>query len=319
MNARFRVLPVLLLVAGGAWLVGGCGAQGSTPTAAAQTAPAAPAPDPGAAPAPADSPVAVLSRGGSVGLLRLGHMAPEAPAFDVFFAAIGQDSAQIGSGGYPDLTRYMTLPPGRYVWSMRPAGSPPSTPMTLTKLVTVKAGEASTAVLFNDGPQGSLQGKAVEDALAAPAAGQGLVRVIQGAVGEPVPVTIGDRPAQSLAYGTITPYQAAPSGELTVSSPTASAPAVLRVAPGSMQTVTVTRGPDGVRLTSVNDTVAALTPAATAAPVPPTAVNTGSGGAAATGTWPPPYVLPGALAGGALLVAGLVVAALRRGRPRHRA
>lgn len=319
MNARFRALPALLLVAGSAFLAGGCG-EASTPSAGAQTAPAAaPAPEPAAVGTAPDSPVAVLAQGGSVGLLRLGHMAPQAPAFDVFFAAIGQDSAQIGSGGYPDLTRYMTLPPGRYVWSMRPAGSPPSTPMTLTKLVTVKAGEASTAVLFNDGPQGSLQGKAVEDALAAPAAGQGMVRVIQGAVGEPVPVTIGERPAQPLSYGTITPYQAAPAGPLTVSSPVAPAPAVLQVAPGAMLTVMVTRGPDGVRLTSVNDTVAPQSPPAAAAPVPPTTVNTGSGGGAATGTWPPPWALPGAVAGCVVLGVGLAVAVARRDRPRHRA
>ncbi|WP_028935738.1 DUF4397 domain-containing protein [Pseudonocardia spinosispora] len=304
-----RLLSAVLLAGGAVLLVGGCGnsAPASAGGPGAQAAPAADAPatrpDPNSPLAPHDE---------SKGLLQLGHLAPQAPVFDVYFSAIGQDGRYIATGGYPNLTPFMELPPGQYVWSMRPAGSPASTPSTLTKLVNVKAGEASTVVLFNNGQNGDLQGNAAQANLANPPPGTGLVRVVQGATGEPISVTLGQDPAQQIAYGTITPYQARPAGPLTVTATQAAAPLTVQVSPDSSTTVLVTRGPDGVRLSSTSDSLAPDGPPTPAQP--PASVNTGSGGEAATSTWPP----TGAeLIAGALLIVAAAVAtglSLRRRR-----
>lgn len=297
-----RLLGAVLLSGSTVLLVAGCG--NSAPVSAggpgAQAAPAAQAP---AAQADPNGPLAQLDQ--SKGLLQLGHLAPQAPVFDVYFSLIGQDGTYIATGGYPNLTPYMALPPGQYAWSMRPAGSPVTTPSTLTKLVTVKAGEASTVVLFNNGPNGDLQGNATPENLASAPPGSGLVRVVQGATGAPVSVTVGQDPAQQIGYGTITPYQPRPVGPLTVSASEATAPLTVQVSPSSSTTVLLTRGPDGVRLTSMSDSVAPQGPPSPAQP--PASVNTGSGGQAATATWPLTGTAAG-LAGGALLTVAAAVA-----------
>lgn len=306
-----RLLGAVLLAGGAVLLVGGCGNEApvSAGVPDVQAAPAAQAP--AAQPAP-NSPLAQHDQ--SKGLLQLGHLAPRAPVFDVYFSAIGQDGRYIATGGYPNLTPFMELPPGQYVWSMRPAGSPTTTPSTLTKLVNVKAGEASTVVLFNNGLNGDLQGNAAPANLATPPPGNGLVRVVQGATGAPISVTIGGDPTQQIEYGTITPYQPRPAGPLTVSASQVAAPLTVQVSPDSITTVLVTRGPDGVRLSSTSDSVAPEGPPSPAQP--PASVNSGSGGEAATATWPPTGTAA-ELTGGALLTMAAVVTiglSLRRRR-----
>jgi uncharacterized protein DUF4397 len=313
-------LGAVLLAGSTVLLVAGCGNNASV-SAGGPGAPAAPPPVAAAAGAPTPAAVTpaaqtdptspLAQHDQSKGLLQLGHLAPGAPVFDVYFSAIGQDGRYIATGGYPNLTPFMALPPGQYVWSMRPAGSPVSTPSTLTKLVNVKAGEASTVVLFNNGPNGELQGNAAPANLTSPPRDRGVIRVVQGATGDPVSVTVGQDPAQQLPYGTVTQYQPRPAGPLTVSASQAIAPLTVQVTPGSCTTVLVTRGPDGVRLTSMSDSVAAQGPPTPAKP--PVSVNTGSGGEAATATWSPAG--PAAeLAGGALLAAAVIGLLMRRRR-----
>ena len=315
-----RVLAAVLLASGTALLAAGCAhgtvaAAGPRPAAAGAHPPEPNSPPAARADAGQVDPTNLLAaRNPTVGLLQLGHLAPQAPAFDSYFSVIGQDGTFIGSGGYPKLSPYMALPPGRYVWSMRPAGAPADAPMTLTKLVNVQAGRASSVVLFNNGPHGSLQGSVVEDALTSPPAGAGLVRVVQGAPGDPIAVARGGQPPRQIEYGTVGAYRAQPAGPLTVSSPEARAPLTIQVTPGSTTTVLVTRGPDGVRLESIDDTIAPRSPPSGASP--PASVNTGSGGAAATSTWPPPGTAAHLLAGALLAVAAATAIGLLARRRR---
>jgi hypothetical protein len=317
MKPALRRVPAAVLLASSTALLGvGCAHSTAAPVESGPAAAGAHPPEPNSPPpaqtdAGQTNPTNLLAaRNPRVGLLQLGHLAPQAPAFDSYFSVIGQDGTFIGSGGYPKLGPYMTLPPGRNVWSMRPAGAPANAPMTLTKLVNVQAGQASSVVLFNNGPQGSV----VEDALTSPPVGAGLVRVVQGAPGDPIAVAEGQQPPRQIEYGTVGVYRAQPAGPLTVSSPEAGAPLRIQVTPGSTTTVLVTRGPDGVQLDSIDDTVAPRSPPSGASP--PASVNTGSGGAAATSTWPPPGTAAHLLAGALLAVAAATAIGLLARRRR---
>jgi hypothetical protein len=247
----------------------------------------------------------------SVGHVQLVHMAPNAPAFDVYFARLGQDGKLIGSGGYGNVNPYMTLPPGRYVWSMRPTGSAPNSPLSLTKLLEVKGGETSSAVLFNNGANGALQGVVVPEDATVPATGSAKIRVMQGANGAPMSVTVGSAAPQRIAYGDVTPYQTVPAGPMTVKTDATPTPMTADLASGSLTTVVVTRNAQGaVQLAPFTDTTTGSPLAAST----PTGVNTGSGGMAAqqaSGTEAP--IPAGLLAGaGILLLVGGVVVARRR-------
>lgn len=300
---------VTALLAGPALvLVGSCSA--AAPPQAPAALPAAPA----APAAPQAAPVAAQQNpadqdAAPVGYLQLGHLAPNAPTFNGYFARFGDDGQLFARGGYGFLSPYFTLPPGRYVWSMRPADSPPDSPLTLTKLIEVKEGEASSVVLFNNGPQGSLQGVVTPDDTAAPPAGTGKIKMIQGASGAPVSVSVGEQPARELAYGTVTPYQNVPAGRVTIRVAGADSPTTVDVAPGSLHTVLVTRAEKGTMSTSVTDSIVASPLSART----PTGANTGSGGLAASST-SSPMLVNGLAGGGAvlMLIAWVILLAGRR-------
>jgi hypothetical protein len=281
-------------------LMAGCSIRETPRVGAIQSNVAAQA-GPGAAPNPA-----VPS---DVGYVQLGHLAPNAPSFNGYFARFGEDGKLIGSGGYGNLSSYMALPRGSYVWSMRPTDSPPDSPLTLTKLIEVKAGEASTMVLFNTGPQGSLQGVVTPADAAAPPSGMGKIRVVQGASGAPLSISLGDQPARVITYGTVTPYQNVPAGPLLIRSVDGDAPLAVDVAPGSLNTVLVTRTPKGVQCALVTDSILG---SPLDAPTP-TAVNTGSAGLAASEAGSP-MLVEGLARGGVLLmlIAAAMLAAERR-------
>ncbi len=307
MNVPIHALAILL--AGPTILLGaGCSAGTAQQPRAAQPAPAAQQ-------APAQPPL----QGAPTGYLQLGHLAPNAPSFDGYFARFGQDGTLIGSGGYGTVSPYLTLPSGQYVWSMRPTDSPPNSPLTLTKLIDVKPGQSSTVVLFNTGPRGALEGTVTPDDTSKPPAGMGKVRVLQGAPGDPLSVSVGNQPAQELAYGAVTPYQDIPAGPLTVRSNASKSPLTVAVAAGSLTTVLVTRTDNGVQLTPVVDKVTgspldAATPNGPSAATPnapsaaaPNRVDTGSGGLAAISA-PSPMLVGGLGGSGAVLM--LIAAAL---------
>jgi hypothetical protein len=264
---------VWLTALSAASLVSGCsGAPTGAP--AGQHGPAAP---PGAA-AGRDA----AASASTDGHLQLGHLAPDAPSFDGYFARFGQDGKLVGTGGYGSLGPYMSLPPGRYVWSMRPAGSPPNAPLTLTKLIEVKPGQTSTVVLFNNGAQGALQGVVTPEDAAPPAPGMAKLRIVQGADGAPLSITVGNGPAQQVPYGTVAAYQSMPVGPLTVKADPGGAVMHGDLAPGSVTTVLVTKDAHGLHLTPSTDNTA---PSPLAA-APPRGVDTGSGGQAAASVEP---------------------------------
>lgn len=247
----------------------------------------------------------------SVGYVQLVHLAPNAPAFDVYFARFGQDGKLIGSGGYGNVNPYMALPPGRYVWSMRPTGSAPNSPLTLTKLIEVKGGETSSAVLFNTGANGALQGVVVPEDAATPPAGSAKIRILQGASGGQLSVTVGSAAPQQVAYGVVTPYQVVPAGSVTVKTNANDTPMTADLASGSLTTVLVTRNAQGgVALAPVTDTTTGSPLGAST----PTGVNTGDGGMAAQqASAGDTSMLAGLLAGaGVLLLVGGVALARRR-------
>ena len=313
-----------LLVIGAAALLAGC----SSPTAGQSQASGQPGSAGGHSTAAAQSPATGQSpnqpdgsnpagpqpgapQSQSEGYLQLGHLAPNAPSFDGYFARFGQDGKLVGSGGYGNIGPYMALPPGRYVWSMRPTDSPPNSPLTLTKLIEVKPGQTTSVVLFNTGAKGALQGVVIPEDATPPTGAMAKVRIVEGADGPPLSLTVGNAAAQQLTYGTITPYQVVPSGQLTVKTDAANtAPLTTTLAPGSLTTVLVTRtAQGGVQLAPVTDKIA-TSPLGSSAP---TGVNTGDGGLAGSAAAPP--LLLGGLAGAGLLLMALGAGgALRRRR-----
>lgn len=201
---------------------------------------------------------------GSAGWIRLGHLAPQTPTVDVYLAKFGQaENAVIRKAGYGVISGYYTVDPGRYTVSMRPASAAPDTPVALSQVIDVQAGSAYSMLVFETGPQGSLQASVVTDELsAAPATGR--MRIVQGAAGQP-PVTVstagGPVIAQGADYGTTTPYAEVPSGarNLQLTAGSQQITSTVDVAPGTATTVLVTATDGTLKLTAIKDSTEAAT------------------------------------------------------------
>ena len=256
----------------------------------------------------------------ATGLLRVGHLSPTTPAVDVYVTADGAAPAttpEARGAAYGAVTGYETLAPGRYTVAMRPAGSPAAGPPAVTSTVDVAADSAQSLMFFDTGSGGVVQGEVLADNRSAPAAGAGLIRVIQGAQGVgPVDIEAVDGPrlATALAYGTATEYRsvAAKPWDVTVVAGSDTVQANLVVADGSVTTVLLSRNPAGVlTATPVVDSVPASTPAAPTTPAIPVrpkgGVGAGGGGTAAD-------PLPIVLGLGATLLLVFVVTERRRAR-----
>ena len=253
---------------------------------------------------PLTVPTATAQPGPGVGWVRLGHLSPEVPPVDIYFAPFGQhERVVIRKAGYGAVTPYSSLPPGAYTVSMRPAGAAQSTPPALNATIQLAEGTAYSLLVFATGPGGQLRGDLVTDDLRAPDAGHGRVRIVQGSAGlAPVTVTMADGQAlgTDVAYGMTTPYAQVPAGTAAVrlSAGAVESPSTIEVAAGGTTTLLVTEQGDTLVATPVSDSAG---PAST----PILGVATGGGGTA-----PTTPVLPLAAGFAALLVMALL--AIRR-------
>jgi len=241
--------------------------------------------------------------GSTIGWVRVGHLAPQVPPVDVYFARFGEpERVSIRKAGYGAVTPYSTLPPGRYTLSMRPADASPSTPAALSATISIAPGTAYSLLVFANGPEGTLNGELVTDDLTAPKTGTGRVRVVQGAVEKaPVTATVTNGPTlgTDVTYGAITPYTEVSAGrhEVSLAGGGTTTPADLDVAAGSITTLLVTQQGGGFGVTSLVDSAG---PAAT----PILGVETGAGGAVSRIS--PVTAMLVIIGGSALLAAALV-------------
>jgi Domain of unknown function (DUF4397) len=223
---------------------------------------------------------AAAAPGPGVSWIRIGHLSPNTPAVDIYFAPFGQaEKVVIRKAGYGAVTGYSSLDPGKYTVSMRPADAAAGSPPALTATISVSPATAYSLLVFANGPDGTLQGDVVTDDLTAPAPGNGRVRVVQGSAAiSPVTVTgpNGLTIIKDATYGIATPYIDVPEGRwpLQLVSGSVSSPTSVDVRAGSVNTVLVTQTPGGGLQNE------AIADGATMPDAPKLGVETGAGGTA---------------------------------------
>jgi hypothetical protein len=268
-----------------------------------------------AAPAVAAAePHAPNAPGAPTGWVRLGHLSPKTPPVDIYLSPFGQPQrVAFREAAYGAVTPYSALAPGTYTVSMRPANAPASSPPALSANVDVKANTANTMLVFENGPNGTIRGQLLTDDLAAPAGGDGKVRVVQGAPESTtmdVAAVNGPTLASGLRYGDSSDYVTVPGGhwDVALKHGDTSSPATLDVRPATVCTVVVLNKAGVLTLSELPDGTGT-----TSAPVG--GAETGAGGTAAEAVTAGPPVAAVLLVG--LVIGALTVGALRAG-PRRR-
>jgi len=244
-------------------------------------------------------------------MIRGAHLSPDTTNVDVYLTAFsgGTTTLWLSSVGYGDVSPYNWLKPGPYAVAMRPHGAAASTPAALSWTFTAKAGHAYTAA--GVGMNKQLHGVIIEDQLTPPAAGQGLVRVIQAASRAPradITAQNGLVLAKSAAFASTTKYTTVPAGTLQVAAKadgkSLDTSAAVAVKSGSVSSVVLLDGKGG------GLALRTLTDAAGAATTPIGSVPAGGGGTAhrpdgiPSWTWGLGVGALVALAGSALAVRG---------------
>lgn len=244
---------------------------------------------PGAPGAPASAPT---------GWVRLGHLSPKTPPVDIYLAPFGQpEKVAFRKAAYGNVTPYSPLPQGAYTVSMRPADAPATSTPALSANVDIKEGVAYTALVFENGQNGTIKPTLLTDDLNAPAAGEGKVRVVEAATGK-APVAVeavgGPALASGLNYGDSSQYTTVPEGRYNVSikEGTNTTKASADVRSGSVSTVVVTDSPTGLKLTTLQDSTGN-----TKAQAPAGGIATGGGGTAPAPFGLLPVLVLGALGG----------------------
>jgi hypothetical protein len=250
---------------------------------------------------PASAQAATLGAPASAptGWVRLGHLSPKTPPVDIYLAPFGQpEKVAFRKAAYGNVTPYSPLPQGAYTVSMRPADAPATSTPALSATVDIKEGVAYTALVFENGQNGTIKPTLLTDDLNAPTAGNGKVRVVEAATGKPpVEVTTVGGPslATGLSYGDSSAYTTIPEGRwnLAIKDGTNTTPASADIRSGSVNTVVVIDSPTGLKLTTLKDSTGS--PAAAA---PAGGIATGGGGTAPGAPFGVlPALLVGALAG----------------------
>ena len=246
----------------------------------------------------------------AVGYVRLAHLSPDTPKVDVYLDRLG-DSAfaeqVFHHVGYGDSSKYLPLPVGTYRVSMRAENSPASSPPVITTDVIVNEGAAYTVA--GVGRFSGLGLKIFTDDLSRPAGGKAKVRVIQASIKAPiidVSLPDGTAIADNIAFAETTAYQIVPPGTWTLHLQPKPAGAMATIsaalAAGSVYSLMVTDSANGLWPTLLSD-------ASGGSVAPDGSVEAGAGGEAVRHTGDPnrlPWI-----AGGVVLVAGLVVLAVR--------
>lgn len=229
------------------------------------------------------------------GWIRLAHLSPNTPAVDVYLYSFGDSSAQLvlRHVGYGDVSPYEAVTAGEYSVAMRAAGAAPASKPVLSASVHVVAGDAYTVAGL--GPESGLRLQVLNDDLRTPS-GRALVRVIQASLRQHL-VTVnygGQVLASNLAFGAVTSYRAVPAATaaVRVTRNGADAASSVTLAAGTVHTLVVLDGKNGLLVDNLLD-------AAGSGTAPAGAASTGLGGTAPRGPSSPlPWV--------ALIAAGLV-------------
>jgi hypothetical protein len=231
-----------------------------------------------------------------VGWVRLAHFSPNTPAVDVYLYSFGDSSAEVvlHHVAYGDTSPYETLAAGQYTVAMRAAGAAPTTKPALSASLTVEARHSYTVAGL--GPESGLRLAVLDDQLTPPD-GKALVRVIQASLQDHV-VTVsygGSALATSLAFGSVTAYKSVDPETVTVhvAGSSDNTSTAITVAAGTVHTLVVLDGANGLAIDNLVDAAGSAVPPAGGA-------ATGFGGTAPHVPSPLPWLI--------LVAAGSLVA-----------
>jgi Domain of unknown function (DUF4397) len=219
----------------------------------------------------------------TTGWIRLAHLSPNTPAVDVYLYSFGNSNAQIvlHHVAYGTVSPYESVAAGDYSVAMRAAGASATSQPVLSTSVTIQANHAYTVAGM--GPESGLRLQVLDDALTTPA-GQSLVRVIQASLKQHVvTVTFGSTVlASNLSFGSVSSYQAVLPGTetVTVSAGGSEAHSSVTLAAGTVHTLVVLDGANGLEIVSLEDASGSGKP-------PAGGVTTGFGGTAPRGPGSP--------------------------------
>jgi hypothetical protein len=220
------------------------------------------------------------------GWVRLAHLSPNTPAVDVYLYSFGDPSAELVMRhvGYGAVSPYQALAAGDYTVAMRAAGAAATTKPVLSASLTVAAGGAYTVAGL--GPESGLRLQVLKDQLTTPP-GKVLVRVIQASLQQHV-VTVtwnGKAAVTSLAFGSVSPYQAVSpaAATLRVSGESESTSTTITLAAGTVHTLVVLDGAKGLVVDNFLD-------AAGSGAMPAGGAATGFGGTAPRVPSPLPWL-----------------------------
>jgi Domain of unknown function (DUF4397) len=217
------------------------------------------------------------------GWIRLAHLSPNTPAVDVYLYSFDDSSAMIvlHHVAYGTVSPYESVQAGDYSVAMRVAGASPTSQPVLSTSVTIAAGHAYTVAGM--GPESGLRLQVLDDDLTTPA-GKSLVRVIQASLKQQVvTVSLGSTVlASGLKFATVSAYQAVAPGTETVSVSASGGDAnsSVTLGAGTVHTLVVLDGANGLEIVSLEDASGSGTP-------PLGGVSTGFGGTAGHGPGSP--------------------------------
>jgi Domain of unknown function (DUF4397) len=245
------------------------------------------------------------------GWIRLAHLSPNTPPVDVYLYSFGNSNAQIvlHHVAYGTVSPYELVTAGDYSVAMRAAGASPSSQPVLSTSVTVKAGQAYTVAGM--GPESGLRLEVLNDQLTTPS-GKSEVRVIQASLKEQtVKFTCGGQAIVPKAtFASVSPYTAIPANTWTMQAIGSGATATARfdMAEGTVHTMVVLDGTNGLEIVNLLDAAGAGQP-------PAGGVTTGFGGTAGHGPGSPAPWLAVIGAGALIVLTGAF--RLRRNGPRR--
>ena len=245
------------------------------------------------------------------GWIRLAHLSPNTPAVDVYLYSFGNSNAEIvlHHVAYGTVSPYEEVTAGDYSVAMRASGASPSSQPVLSTSVTVKAGHAYTVAGM--GPESGLRLQVLDDQLTTPS-GKSVMRVIQASLKQQtVKFTCGGQTIVPKAtFGSVSAYQAIPANTWTMQAigSTATATGRWAMAPGTVHTMVVLDGTNGLEIVNLVDAAGAGQP-------PAGGVTTGFGGTAGHGPGSPAPWL--ALIGAGALITLTGGFRLRRGLRRQ--
>ena len=243
-----------------------------------------------------------------VGWVRLAHFSPNTPAVDVYLYSFGDSSAEVvlHHVAYGDTSPYETLAAGEYTVAMRAAGAAPTTKPALSASLTVKTAHSYTVAGL--GPESGLRLAVLDDQLTPPD-GKALVRVIQASLQDHV-VTVSygvSALATSLAFGSVTVYKSVDPRTVTVhvTGPSETTSTAITVAAGTVHTLVVLDGANGLAIDNLVDAAGSAVPPAGGA-------ATGFGGTAPHVPSPLPWLVLVAAGSLVAVVGGLGLCRLPR-------